>query len=107
MKTNTNQSRITGPYRDRTRENNFFQYYKLEATIITTNFNDENFNWDKVILEFIFKGEKYYIVEHFKENEDNSTDFVELMYNGVVRKFDRFIDAETTMVNLMKEKLNG
>ena len=76
-------------------------------------FNDEDWNWNKVIQKYTDKlGKNYGLIEHFKEGQDNSTDFVWLEYEDkegkfCQEKFERFVDAEKAMVELMEKRMKG
>lgn len=94
---------------DRMKEKLFKDTYGLDSTIFVTNYNDENWDWDKAVLEFVdSKNRKYGLIEHFNDGSDNDTNYVELVYqqNGEpeVETFDRYIDAELQLVELMRRK---
>lgn len=100
MKMNTNQNT---PYRDKVRENMFYDAYKLKSKIETTNFLDNNSNWDKCILQFKYKDNVFGLIEYFKDGSNNSTDYVILENNGFEhKKYDYFYQAEQDMVELMR-----
>ena len=95
------------------KEKLFLDAYGLETTIAGVSYNDENWDWDKAIIKFCDSlGKNYGLVENFKPGTDNSTDFVELEYENkegsfVKQKFEKFLDAELAMVELMKKRLKG
>ena len=107
--------------RDHMKEKLFFDAYGVHVKIKTMTFNDTNWNWDKVILSFIDEGgHNYGLIEHFKEGNDNSTNYVNLEHedkngNLVTKRFDEnnakmgsiFVTAEKELVSLMKRKLRG
>lgn len=99
--------------KDRIRERNFKDVYGLECHIEVTNYNDDNWNWDMCVLNFKDSiGKTYGLIEYFKSRDDNSTDHVDLEYEDKDGKFtketfDKFIDAELRMVEIMKSRIEG
>lgn len=83
----------------------FQEVYKIPTTIKGVNFNDENWDWDKVITVF---NDKYVLTEYYKPGKDNSTDYVILSYrkDGVEQsiRFDKYQKAELALVDIMKGK---
>lgn len=99
---------VTVKERDHLREKSFKDAYGLDTKIHVTSYNDDNWNWDMVAINFIDTHDrKYSLIEHFKEGDDNSTKFVILEYSKddsfKQERFERFIEAELAMVQLMKE----
>jgi hypothetical protein len=113
MPTLTSQNKITSkPYNDPAREQSFKGAYGLDAHITATNVNDQDGNWIEVTLRFQTKKNKVYVLtEYFKDGDDNSTDFVLLSYTKFnkkfERKFDRFVDAEVVLADLIQEEESG
>lgn len=95
------------------REKVFKSDYGLDCQIYVTNFNDENWDWDKCILNFRDSlGKNYGLIEYFMPSIDNSTEHVEFEYENdkgelVKQNFKKFIDAEKSMVDLMQRRLQG
>lgn len=104
---------ISEKRRDFMRERMFEDAYNVKARIWVTNFNDENWDWDMCVLNFRDSlGKNYGLIEHFKEGKDNSTHHVVLEYETdkgefVKQNFEKFIDAEKSMVQLMQRRLQG
>lgn len=104
---------VTVKERDLMRENAFKSAFNIKATIKATNYNDADWNWDMVVMNFKDTlGKNYGLVEFFKPGNDNSTDHVLFEYcdrNGVwvQERFDTYNAAEMAMVNLMKARLRG
>lgn len=99
--------------RDLMRENLFKSEYKVDTKIKVTNYNDDNWNWDMVVLNFKDSlGKDYGLIEFFKPGNDNSTDHVLLEYcdksgNWIQEEYKEFHLAEKAMVNLMQRRLRG
>ncbi len=96
--------------RDGLRERLFKDTYGLSVKIHTTEHNDENWNWDLCAITFVDSlGNNYNLIEHFKEGNDNSTDFVLFEYQDPQsvfkqERFVTFIEAELALVGLMKQR---
>lgn len=94
--------------RDYRRELIFSEWYAIKVKIYTTNYNDDNWDWDRVVLNFHAPDSQVYtLTEHFNVGKDNSTNFVELEYQGnngqvVKKKFEKHLDAERYMVELIR-----
>lgn len=108
MGMSTNQNRVSEPYRDLGRERSFKQSYGKDAVITVVNTNDKNWDWVEVSIKFEVNGHKYLLIETFNDGEDNSTKEVILksLNNGCFENkvFNRFIDAELTLVSIIQEK---
>ena len=95
------------------REKLFKDSFGLNTTIHVTTYNDENWNWDICVINFRDSlGKNYGLIEYFKPGDDNSTDYVILEYedkegNIIKENFQKFIDAENSMVALMQRRLKG
>lgn len=90
----------------------FKEAYGLNVKIQGMSYNDENWDWDMVILKFVDSlGKHYGLIEYFKPGKDNSTDHVDFEWveheRFVKKTYERFIDAELAMVELMKKRLAG
>lgn len=96
-------NKITGPFKDQTREINFRQAYGVNVDIFTRNVNDENWDWVECQLTFKKKGREAVLREVFKGGEDNSTDTVFLTYGDVEKEFGRFVDAELELVSYLEK----
>jgi len=98
---------------DHIREKNFKDAYGIDAKIFVTNFNDEKWNWDKVVLNFIDSlGKNYGLIEHFHAGDDNSTRVVIFEYadkagNMKEEPFVTCLGAEQAMVELMRKRQRG
>lgn len=110
---NINQNNVTITERDFLTEKAFKEAYDLVVQIKKTQINDSDWNWVKVSLGFKDSlGKNYGLIEYFKEGDDNSTDHVDFEYEGencIWKKetFERFIDAELSMVEMMRKRLEG
>lgn len=99
--------------RDFIREQNFKDAYGISVQIYVTNFNDEKWNWDKVVLNFIDSlGKNYGLIEHFKEGDDNSTRVAVFEWEdkkGMMQSepFTTVLEAELALVELMKKRQRG
>lgn len=108
-----NSVHISEKKRDMLREKLFKDCYGIDSIIHVINYNDTNWDWDLCVL--IFRdtlGKNYGLVEHFKDGLDNSTKFVYFEYEDksgkfCQEKFEKFIDAEEAMVELIKKRLKG
>lgn len=97
--------KVSQPFRDKYRESCFYDAYKVKAEIETTNFIDDQGNWNKCILKFKTGNNVYGLIEYFKKGLDNSTDYVELEINGIIEnQYDKFIDAELGMVDIIRSE---
>lgn len=91
--------------RDTMRETAFLNAFGIASKISVTMFNDKDFNWDKVILDFkADNGSAHTITEHFKDGDDNSTDYVVVrnQKTGEDKEFKSFSDAERYLVSEIK-----
>lgn len=104
---------ISEKKRDLARERNFRDVYGLTAKIEVTNFNDEQWNWDMVILNFTdTSGKKYGLIEHFKDADDNGTkhaifEWEDRQGTFHQEKYPTFLEAEQELVKLMRRRLEG
>ena len=96
------------------RERNFNDIYGFPVTITEgITFLDADWNYDMVIIKFRdVLGKVYGLVEHYPAGSDNSTKFVLLEYEDKYGKFcqekyEKFIDAEKAMVELMQKRQRG
>lgn len=109
----TSAKHIQTKERDSLREKSFKDSYGFNVHIRATTFNDENWDWVMCTLNFRDPlGKNYGLVEYFMPGSDNGTDYVEFEYETkdgkfVKRKFEKFLDAEVAMVELMRRRANG
>lgn len=109
----TSSKHITKLDRDGIRESNFKSAYKFPVKIKSTCYNDEDWNWNKVVLNFTCPlGKTYGLIEYYKEGADNSTDHVDFEYSRKdntfhVETFKTFVEAERAMVDLMIKRQKG
>lgn len=93
---------IRATTRDIFREQKFFEAYGIRSKISAESHNDQNWDWEKVILKF---DDEYELTEHFKKGADNSTDHVVLSQRGIeLSRFPLFIEAELALVSLLKKE---
>lgn len=91
----------------------FLDCYGIKVKISGFTFNDQNWNWNKVIQKYTDPaGKNYGLIEHFKEGENNDTSFVYFEYEDksgklCQEKFEKFLDAERAMVHLIQRRLKG
>lgn len=99
----------------------FREAYGLRTKVRSTTYNDEDWNWDMVVVNFRDTlGKNYGLVEYFKAGKDNSTDHVDLEYedkDGTWKniRFDDtnskpgeiYYTAELALVDLMQRRLRG
>lgn len=107
--------------RDGMKETLFKDAYALDAKISYTTYNDAEWNWDKVVINFVDSlGKNYGLIEFFMDGANNDTAFVMFEYTdkeGKLRserydannckKGEIFVTAEKRMVNMMRRRLRG
>jgi len=87
--------------RDLHRESCFKDEYGIEAQIHSQCWFNPDKTYDRVKIDFMINGKNYSLVEYMK---GNATDYVFLL-NGMEKlHFDKFIDAEKKLVEILKEK---
>lgn len=100
MQTLINQSKERDWYRERC----FKDAYGISCQISVKDLLESNGSWIQNDLIFKIGEDIYKLIEIFKGNGDNSTDYVNLEYSGITEKFDRHKKAEERMVELIRNK---
>lgn len=98
-------TKVSKPFRDKYKESCFKDAYGVRAEIETTNFIDSDGNWIKVIAKFKTSKNTYGLIEEYNKGVDNSTNSVVLEIDGqTVQCFDKYIDGELALVELIRGK---
>lgn len=101
MQQSTSQNKVFGPSNDPMREAMFFKAYGKKARIFVTNVLDGENDWVSSTIDFKDSSKTYSMIERFHPKSNGKTDCVRLIGEGIDKTFNRCLEAELTVVELL------